>query len=84
MEIIGWIGSVLFAACGLPQAVACWQAGHARGLAWGFLLMWFVGEILTLVYVLPKLDWPLIFNYVVNLVFLVIMLRYKLWPRKDA
>lgn len=82
MEIIGWIGAVLFAACGFPQAVECWRKGHSNGLAWGFLGMWLGGEILTLVYIVPKQDWPLIFNYVVNLGFLAVMLRYKLWPRK--
>ncbi len=81
MEIVGWIGSFLFAACGLPQAVTCWRTGHAQGLAWGFLLMWLLGEVLTLIYILPKLDWPLIFNYSVNLAFLAVMLRYKLFPR---
>lgn len=81
MEMIGWIGSFLFAACGLPQAWECWKNGHARGLAWGFLGMWLGGEILTLIYILPKLDWPLVFNYTVNLAFLGVMLRYKLFPR---
>lgn len=81
METIGWIGSALFAMCGVPQAIQCYRAGHARGLAWGFLGMWFFGEILTLAYILPKLDWPLIFNYTFNLALLLVIIRYKLLPK---
>lgn len=84
MELLGWIGSFMFAACGLPQAIECWRAGHSRGLAWGFLGLWAGGEILTLAYILPKMDWPLIFNYAVNLVFLGVMLYYKIRPRVNG
>lgn len=84
METIGWIGAALFAICGLPQAVQCWREGHARGLNWFFLLAWLGGEILTITYVWPKADWPLLFNYLTNLVFLLIMVRFKLWERVNV
>ena len=79
--MLGWLGAILFAACGIPQAVKCVTDGHSEGLSWAFLLMWLGGEILTIVYVWPKSDWPLIFNYLFNLVCLAIMLVYKLKPR---
>lgn len=82
MEIIGWIGAILFAICGLPQAWACYKQGHSRGLSWSFLLMWLGGEIFTIAYVFPKKDIPLLFNYFLNLVFLLVMIRYKVWERK--
>lgn len=81
MEAIGWIGSLLFAICALPQAIQCTKDGHARGLNWFFLIAWTGGELLTLIYIWPKQDWPLIANYVVNFVFLLIMLRYKISER---
>jgi len=81
MEIIGWIGSILFAICGLPQAIECHKAGHSRGLSWIFLLCWFFGEIFTIIYIFPKMDMPLLFNYVLNMVFLLVMLYYKIKPR---
>jgi uncharacterized protein with PQ loop repeat len=81
METIGWMGSILFAICGLPQAIQCAKDGHARGLNWFFLLAWLGGEILTIIYVWPKSDWPLLANYMVNLVFLAVMLRYKIKER---
>ena len=81
MEYVGWIGAVLFAICGLPQAIQCTRDGHSRGLNWFFLMAWLCGEILTIVYIWPKQDYPLLFNYLLNLVFLVIMIRYKIWER---
>jgi uncharacterized protein with PQ loop repeat len=83
METLGWFGSILFAICGLPQAIQCAKDGHSRGLNWFFLLCWFGGEVLTTVYVWPKADWPLLSNYLVNMIFLLIMLRYKIWERDD-
>jgi uncharacterized protein with PQ loop repeat len=81
MEAIGWAGAALFAICGFPQALQCYKQGHSRGLNWFFLLAWFGGEILTIIYILPKMDLPLLFNYAVNLIFLFVMLRYKIWER---
>lgn len=81
METLGWIGSILFAICAFPQAIQCAKDGHARGLNWFFLICWFFGEIFTIVYIWPKQDWPLISNYLLNMVFVTIMLRYKIWER---
>lgn len=81
METIGWIGSILFAVCGLPQAIQCYKDGHSRGLNWFFLICWFGGEVFTIIYVWPKGDIPLLFNYFLNLGFLGIMLRYKIKER---
>ena len=81
MDIIGWIGSILFAVCTIPQAIDSYKRGNSDGLTWAFLLMWFFGEILTLVYIIPKLDYPLIFNYTSNLLCLLIILWFKIKPR---
>ena len=82
MEYIGWIGSILFAICGLPQALQSFKQGHSNGLTWSFLLMWFFGELFTLIYIIPKQDWPLIFNYTMNMGFLLVILKFKIWKRK--
>jgi uncharacterized protein with PQ loop repeat len=76
---IGWIGAILFAICGIPQAYQCYKQKHAHGLSWPFLLTWFGGEVLTLVYIFlkPTLDIPLVFNYVFNLLALLIIFYYK-------
>ena len=81
--IIGWIGSILFAFCGLPQAHKTWKDGHANGLDIYFLLLWTGGEIGTITAVAMDHGGAyLLFNYLVNLIWLGIMWRYKLYPRR--
>ena len=79
MEVVGWIGGFAFALCGLPQVVKCVREQNAQGISWGFLGLWLLGEVCTLVYVWPMAAWPLIMNYLVNIVFTAVILRYKLW-----
>jgi uncharacterized protein with PQ loop repeat len=78
LDNIGWIGSIMLAFCGLPQAIESYKTKSSEGLTWGFLFMWFIGEIFTIIYVFPKMDLPLLFNYSANLVFLSIIIYYKI------
>ncbi len=82
MEYIGWIGSILLAFCGLPQAIESYKTKNSNGLTWGFLIMWGVGEIFTVIYIIPKWHWPLIFNYTANIIFISIIAYYKIKPKK--
>jgi uncharacterized protein with PQ loop repeat len=77
MEIIGWIGSILLALCAIPLAWDSFKNKHSNGISNTFLAMWLVGELLTAAYVLPKKDYPLLFNYVLNISCLVVVIRYK-------
>lgn len=43
--------------------------------------LWFAGEVLTAVYVIPKKDYPLLLNYAVNIGCLAIIGRYKYRPQ---
>ena len=80
-ESLGWAGSALLAFCGLPQAVQSWRTRSSAGISWCFLGMWAVGEILTLAYVAPMSEWPLIVNYSANIVFVAVIAFFKL-PRR--
>ena len=80
LEFAGWVGSSLLAFCAVPQAVQSYKQKHSHGISKTFLVMWLVGEILTAAYVLPKKDWPLLVNYGVNIICLVIITRYKFYP----
>ena len=77
MEIIGWIGSILLALCAVPLAWTSYWNKNSNGISNAFLTMWLVGELLTAAYVLPKKDYPLLFNYGLNIVCLAIVIRYK-------
>lgn len=83
-EIIGWVGSIMFAICAVPQAFLSWKQGHSNGLNWLFLGLWLGGELLTTYYVWPKQDWPLLTNYFINMTCLAVILYYKLWPRTPS
>jgi uncharacterized protein with PQ loop repeat len=81
MELIGWLGSICFALCALPQAIHAYKTKSAEGITWGLLSLWFIGEILTIIYVLPKGYAPLLFNYISNIVLLSIIIYYKIQDR---
>lgn len=81
MDALGWIGSFLFAVCAIPQAYKSYKDGHSDGLGWGFLLMWFFGEVLCLIYATGLGAWPLVGNYVFNFLALLVILYYKIWRK---
>jgi len=82
IDNIGWIGSILLAFCGLPQAIESYKTKSSEGLTWGFISMWFIGEILTIMYILPQMVLPLLFNYTANIIFLSVIIYYKINPKK--
>jgi uncharacterized protein with PQ loop repeat len=83
-ELSGWLGSILLAFCGLPQAVDSFRRKSSEGVTWGLLGMWGLGEVLTLAYVVPKLEWPLLFNYSMNIIFISVITYYKINRRSGT
>lgn len=80
-EIMGWLGSICLAICGLPQAWQSFKDKHSHGISWGFVLLWAFGEIFALAYVYDKLDLPLLLNYSTNILILAVILYYKIKPK---
>lgn len=86
MEIVGWTGGILFALCAVPQAYKCWQQKHAHGISYLLLIMWFFGELLTLIYISGSQTMqlqeklPLILNYGANIISLFVIIYYRLFP----
>lgn len=80
----GYIGAFLLAICAFPQAVMSIRQGHSRGLSHGFLICWYVGELLMLGFVLKTIGahGPLFWNYFLNSVLLTIIVKYKYLERK--
>jgi uncharacterized protein with PQ loop repeat len=82
MEVVGWLGAILFALCAVPQALISYKQGHSNGLSGWFLGMWLLGEILSLIYCIVVVkSIPILFNYSFSLLCLLIIGRYKIWPR---
>lgn len=81
--ILGWLGSVSLAICGIPQAWMSYKEKRSEGISWAFLLLWGFGEIFALAYVYDKLDLPLILNYAINILIISVILYYKIKPNAE-
>lgn len=78
MEIIGWIGGMLLATCAFPQVIKVSREGHADGMSDLNVWLWCIGEIFMLVYVLfVQFSLPLLLNYGLNLIFVLVIMYYK-------
>lgn len=80
MESIGMVGGILLALCGFPQAYKVYKEKNARGISGLFLLMWWLGEVLTLIYLLKDniMTGPLFVNYVSNVLCTSVISYYKI------
>lgn len=81
-EVLAWVGATCFAFSAVPQVVLCYQTKNADGISWGLLSLWMTGEISLFLYILPERKYALLVNYVFNIIFLSIIIFYKLFPRR--
>jgi len=89
-EAIGWSGGVMLSICAIPQVYRTWKTKKANDLSWGFLLLWFFGEIFTFFYIVYSdfatniFHFPLYVNYLLNIL-LVIYLIYakRYYPERE-
>jgi uncharacterized protein with PQ loop repeat len=81
IEIIGWLGSICLAICGIPQAWMSFKDKHSHGISWAFILLWAFGEAFALAYVYDKLDLPLVVNYLTNILIVGVILYFKINPK---
>jgi len=83
-DIIGWISSILFGLCAVPQAWQSYKTGNSEGVNMMFLWLWLLGEMFAQVYVYQKhgLDMPLLVNYWFNMILIMIIMKYKYKPIK--
>lgn len=83
IDIIGIIGAFCFATCAIPQVLTTLRLRHAEGVSGLFLALWAVGEVAMIIYVVNKsFDWILLANYIFNLYCLIIIIYYKLYPKR--
>jgi len=75
-EVLGWISATLLAVCGIFQMVETIDLGSVQGLSPWFIWTWFLGEIFGLYYVCKKKQYPLIVNYLLNLLATSVLLCY--------
>jgi len=76
LDIIGWLGSAMLMVCAIPEAILAVRRKHTH-MPWNMIILLGGGEFFMFIYVLPKLDWPLIANYGVNIISMSVILYYK-------
>ncbi len=83
-DIIGWIGSVAFAMCGIPQAWECFKNKSAKGINPAFAGLWLIGEICYVISVLMKFGWVhwMMFNYTANILSVFVIIYYLVNDRR--
>lgn len=80
MEVIGWLGSIFFAICCIPQAFMSYRKRDASNISWLFLVMWILAEVCSIVAMIGGgLPWStaIMFNYILNSCCLVVILYVK-------
>lgn len=63
MEIIGWVGTAFLGGCAIPQVILAFRSPIAvSGLAYSWLLSWFIGISCLMAYVhrmaIDAYPWP--------------------------
>lgn len=81
-EVIGYISSFLLAICGSFEAL---RSIKNKRCDIGNLMLytWLLGEIGLTVYNLIAQDLILFINYGFNILFILIMVYYKVFPKRD-
>jgi uncharacterized protein with PQ loop repeat len=85
MEIIGWVGSICFSICAIPQAYQSIKKKHSRGINYSTLWLWAIGEVCMIIYEfndIPSL--PRLSNYLFNIGSLAVILYYKHFPKDEV
>lgn len=82
IEIFGWLGSFLLVACSVPQLIKTIKTKNVQGVSLFFLILWFLGEFFSLVYILVYAHKrPLLINYGINLIItfmlIIFYMKYK-------
>ena len=83
IQLIGYIGSLAYAVCGLPQAIMSIKNGHSQGISRGYAFLSLAGSILSLVYAFPRHDYVLLLNFGTNIIVWGIVLKYSYFERKN-
>lgn len=71
-QILGWIATVLFIICYIPQIMKTYQTKSIDGLSFRLLLISFVGNIVALWYAFLIKQPPLLIKYALTMVLLSI------------
>lgn len=72
-KFIGWFGNIILSIGVIPQVYQTFTTHDVDSFSWSFLLMWAFGVLFTFIYIIQdnymvkKYQWPLLLNYLVNI-----------------
>lgn len=81
--MIGWLSSVCLILCGIPLALDAYKSGQSN-INNIFFSLWLSGEVFGVIHTINIGDYPLVANYSINLLILLVVLYYKIFPRNSA
>jgi len=82
IKLIGLAGSIFLCMCGVPQAWRSFKDKNSDGLALGFVILWLLGEVFMLTYVIivHGKDISLLINYIFSAFTISIISYFKFFP----
>jgi uncharacterized protein with PQ loop repeat len=82
IQLIGYAAMACLACATLPQVYKTIKEGHSRGMAGGYIALLLSGFTLMSTYLLlTKPVWPVLLNYIINIIMMLTIGYYKLFPR---
>jgi uncharacterized protein with PQ loop repeat len=82
INIIGIIAMLCLMTATIPQAIKSIKDGHSKGIAGGYLILLLTGFSLMSIYLLlTKPIIPVLVNYASNIVMMLVVGYYKIFPR---
>ena len=83
IHLLGYVAMACLITASVPQAVKAIREGHSHGVSGYFLILLLVGFGLMSTYLcLTKPVYPVLINYLSNIVMMGVVAYYKVFPRK--
>jgi uncharacterized protein with PQ loop repeat len=84
ITILGYMAMMCLMTAAIPQAIKTIRQGHSTGISAGYLILLLAGFILMSSYLLlTKPVIPVLLNYLFNILMMLIIGYYKLFPRSS-
>ena len=77
-EMIGLLGSLLFAVCSWPLAYDSFKRRTAAGIQWSFVVIWFLAALFSAVYAVGVQKYVLLPNYLSGGLGIAVVLYIKI------
>lgn len=77
-EMIGLLGSLLFAVCSWPLAYDSFKRRTAVGIKWSFVVIWFLAAVFSAVYAVGVQKYVLLPNYLSGGLGIAVVLYIKI------